>query len=126
MMARLSPAARRAFVLADNKLVLNAGWDCEILAIEMQALVDLDIDVDLTGFSLAEVDLLIDEAGEASLNGADTAEDAIPASFGPPVCRQGDLRKLGRHRLLCGDTRSDLDLDRLMAGTVQIVCLDGV
>ncbi len=56
-LSHLSAEERRAYVLADNKLALNAGWDMEILAIELQALIDLDFDVTLTGFSLAEIDL---------------------------------------------------------------------
>src|SRR5437773_5760699 len=62
----LDAAQRRAYVIADNKLALNAGWDREVLAIELQALIDIDFDVEITGFSLAEVDLLLDEAREAS------------------------------------------------------------
>nr|WP_295374286.1 site-specific DNA-methyltransferase [uncultured Sphingosinicella sp.] len=82
----------------------------------MQALVDLDFDLELTGFSLAEVDFILDEAGEADPDGIDAAEDAVPAITGPPVSRHGDLWLLGRHRLLCGDTRSLSDMDALMAG----------
>src|ERR1044072_7416300 len=55
-LSHLSPEERRAYVLADNKLALNAGWDTEVLAIELQALIDLDFDVTLTGFSIAEID----------------------------------------------------------------------
>lgn len=113
-LSHLSEAERRAYILADNKLALNAGWDREILAIELQALVDLEFDVELTGFSLAEVDLVLDEAGEADPEGMDAAEDLVPQRSGPPVTRTGDLWLLGRHRLLCGDTRSIADLDRLM------------
>lgn len=124
-LTHLSPAERRAYVLADNKLALNAGWDREMLAIELQALVDLEFDVELTGFSLAEVDLLIDEAGEASVDGHDTADDALPVVSGPAVTRRGDVWELGHHRLLCGDTRSAVDLDRLMAGaTADLVFTD--
>lgn len=115
-LSHLSPAERRAYVLADNKLALNAGWDKEILAIELQALVDLDFDVELTGFSLAEVDLLLDEASEADPEGSDAAEDRVPAVTGRPVSVQGDLWRLGRHLLLCGDTRKPADLERLMGG----------
>ena len=61
-LSHLSEAERRAYVLADNKLALNAGWDREILAIELQALSELQIDVELTGFSLAEIDLIIWQA----------------------------------------------------------------
>ena len=63
-LAHLSETERRAYVLADNKLALNAGWDKEILAIELQALVDFEFDVEVTGFSLAEVDFVLDEAAE--------------------------------------------------------------
>jgi DNA modification methylase len=115
-LAHLSPAERRAYVLADNKLALNAGWDREMLAIELQALVDLEFDVELTGFSLAEVDFLIDEAGEASPEGGDAAEDAVPSLPDQAVSQMGDLWLLGRHRLLCGDTRHAADIDRLMDG----------
>ncbi|MGH6653424.1 MAG: ParB/Srx family N-terminal domain-containing protein, partial [Sphingopyxis sp.] len=65
-LSHLSDAERRAYVLADNKLALNAGWDKEILSIELQGLIDLDFDVELTGFSLAEVDLVLDEAGDSN------------------------------------------------------------
>ena len=57
-------------MLADNKLALNAGWDHEMLAIELQGLIDLEFDVELTGFSLAEVDLVLDEAQESAPTGA--------------------------------------------------------
>ena len=115
-LSHLSEAERRAYVLADNKLALNAGWDKETLAIELQGLVDLDFDVELTGFSLAEIDLVLDEATDADPATPDAPEDVVPAQSGPPVSRQGDLWALGRHRLLCGDTRSAADLDRLMGG----------
>ena len=63
-LSHLSETEKRAYMLADNKLALNAGWDREILAIELQGLVDLDFVVELTGFSLAEIDFVLDEAGE--------------------------------------------------------------
>ncbi|WP_338467649.1 DNA methyltransferase [Novosphingobium sp. ZN18A2] len=115
-LSHLGEAERRAYVLADNKLALNAGWDREILAIELQALVDLEFDVEVTGFSLAEIDLVLDEASEASPDGPAGPEDAVPVISGTPVSRPGDIWQLGRHRLLCGDTRSAVDLDRLMDG----------
>src|SRR5882762_5023128 len=65
-LSHLDAAQRRAYVIADNKLALNAGWDHEVLAIELQALVDLDFGVEITGFSLAEVDLVLEEARESS------------------------------------------------------------
>ena len=115
-LSHLSEAERRAYVLADNKLALNAGWDKEVLAIELKALVDLEFDTELTGFSLAEVDLVLDEAGEADPSGTDGPEDAVPLVTGHPASRQGDLWILGNHRLLCGDTQQAVDIERLMAG----------
>jgi DNA modification methylase len=115
-LSHLSEIERRAYVLADNKLALNAGWDKEILAIELQALVDLDFDVELTGFSLAEVDFAIEEAGEADPDGTDAPEDAVAFATGIPVSRNGDIWHLGRHRLLCGDARSSVNFEALMDG----------
>jgi len=113
-LSHLSEAERRAYVLADNKLALNAGWDHEILAIELQALVDLDFEVELTGFSLAEIDLVIEEADEADPGGIDAPEDAVIFAAGLPVSHQGDLWQLGRHKLLCGDARSGVDFEALL------------
>lgn len=113
-LSHLSKTERQAYVLADNKLALNAGWDREILAIELQGLVDLDFDVELTGFSLAEIDFVLDEAGEADPDAPDAAEDAVPDMTGPDVSRMGDLWILGRHKLVCGDARSTEDYRRLL------------
>jgi DNA modification methylase len=115
-LSHLSETERRAYVLADNKLALNAGWDKEILAIELQALSELNFDVELTGFSLAEIDLVIDEAGESDPDGVDAPEDEVVFATGLPVSRQGDLWQLGRHKLLCGDARSSIDFEALMGG----------
>lgn len=91
-LSHLSPEERRAYVLADNKLAINAGWDTEVLAIELQALIDLDFDVSLTGFSLAEIDFTLDHARDASPTSGDEAADRIPLqSDGPAVTRSGDL-----------------------------------
>src|SRR5947207_15804535 len=79
-LSHLSETERRAYVIADNKLALNAGWDREMLAIELQGLVDLDFEIELTGFSLAEVDIVLDEARDNATEGADASvEDTIPA-----------------------------------------------
>ena len=82
-LSHLDAAQRRAYVIADNKLALNAGWDRDLLAIELQALIDLDFDVEITGFSLAEVDLLLDEARESSPQPAGGAEDEVPSLTDP-------------------------------------------
>src|SRR6476661_4760170 len=68
-LAHLSDAEKRAYILADNRLAEKAGWDREILAIELQALVSLDFEVELTGFETAEIDLILEEASEAAGTG---------------------------------------------------------
>jgi hypothetical protein len=115
-LSHLNAAQRRAYVLADNKLALNAGWDREVLAIELQALADLEFDVEVTGFSLAEIDVLLDDAREASPDPTHDAEDATTPLFDPAlaVTRAGDLWLLGRHRLLCGDSRGRETFERLL------------
>ncbi len=113
-LSHLSAQERRAYVVADNKLALNAGWDSEILAIELQGLIDLEFDVTLTGFSLAEVDLVLDGAADADVAGKTGPEDNIPTPSATPVSRIGDLWQLGRHRLLCGDAREQTDYARLL------------
>lgn len=115
-LSHLSPAERRAYMLADNKLALNAGWDPELLAQELQELIDIEFKMDLTGFSLAEIDLILDDAREASPETCDAPEDAVPAPSHIVVTQRGDLWKLGQHCLLCGDARDPDDVTRLMQG----------
>ena len=117
-LSHLDAAQRRAYVIADNKLALNAGWDREVLAIELQSLIDIDFDVEITGFSLAEVDLLLDEAREASPGPEGGPEDEIPSPIDPisAVSKPGDLWLLERHRLICGDSRLAETFDGLMQG----------
>jgi DNA modification methylase len=117
-LSHLSETERRAYVLADNKLALNAGWDQEILAIELQALIDLDFDVTLTGFSLAEVDMTLDAVQDSDPEAVIGPEDEIPPLAGEAVSRMGDLWILGRHKLICGDARSAADYQSLMGGEV--------
>lgn len=124
-LSHLRPEDRRAYVLADNKLALNAGWDTEILALELQTLIDIDFDVTVTGFSLAEVDLTLDRARDASPSTVDTAADLVPELPETPVSCTGDLWILGNHRLLCGDARSSADVARLMGdGRADLIFTD--
>lgn len=117
-LSHLSETERRAYVLADNKLALNAGWDTEILAIELQALIDLDFDVTLTGFSLAEVDLTLDLSRDSDPDAPPGPEDQVPPFATAAVSRMGDIWELGRHRLICGDARNPEDYARLMRGDI--------
>jgi DNA modification methylase len=118
-LSHLTEAEKRAYVIADNKLALNAGWDREILAIELQGLIDLDFEVELTGFSLAEIDLVLDEAGEADPNVPDSAEDIFAVVSGPAVSMRGDVWIMGRHKLICGDARDKSDY-ALLLGSEQV------
>lgn len=106
----LTDAEIRAYMLADNKLALNAGWDASILAIEMQELIDVGFDLELTGFSLAEIDFALDAASNAEPEGPEPGlEDAVIPLASEAVNQRGDLWQLGRHCVICGDARDRAD-----------------
>lgn len=110
----LSESDVRALVLADNKLALNAGWDVEILAIELQGLIDLGFDMELTGFSTAEIDLTLDLASDAKSHKSDAPEDQVPPLIPGAVTLPGDVWLLGHHKLICGDARDPAVFSLLM------------
>jgi DNA modification methylase len=115
-LSHLSDADKRAYVLADNKLAERAGWDRDLLAIELRGLIELGVDIELTGFEMAEIDLVLEEAREAS-GDSSGPEDAVPGPPpGPAVSQTGDLWLLGSHRLLCGDARNQAGYDQLLTG----------
>jgi DNA modification methylase len=115
----LSDAERRAFIIADNKLALESGWDGDLLALELQDLTLEGFDLEDTGFSLAEVDLVLEAAKEADPSPAqDPPEDEVPPPAHHPVTQRGDTWQLGRHRLRCGDARSEDDYAALLEGEV--------
>ena len=104
----------RAYILADNRLAEKAAWDDSILAIELQHLltVNLDFDVTCTGFEVPEIDLIIQEAAVKP-----SAEDIFePAGSETAVSRPGDLWLLGKHRIVCGDSLDEASYDKLMNG----------
>jgi DNA modification methylase len=111
----MSEADKRAYVIADNKLAQNAGWDPGLLAEELGELLDLGFDVDLTGFEPYEIDILLMDAAEASPDAIGPA-DECPKPRSEPVTRLGDLWVMGRHMLGCGDAKERVVLERLMAG----------
>lgn len=115
-LSHLSPAERKAYVIADNKLALNAGWNQELLALELQSLVELDFDLELTGFSLAEVDLVLDTAQESDASSTEDEADLVPPSSGAVVSQQGDIWQCGDHRLICGDARDTSTYTSLLDG----------
>ncbi|OHT18591.1 site-specific DNA-methyltransferase [Edaphosphingomonas haloaromaticamans] len=114
-MSGMSEEDKRGYRLADNQLALEAGWDFELLAGELQFLVDADFDVGLTGFDDAEVDIILTEQQARSVDPASPDDEISPVAPGvEAVTRDGDLWILGSHRLLCGNARSGAALDRLM------------
>ena len=111
--SHLTDVQRRAYVIADNKLALNADWDSEMLRVELDALGVDGFDIELTGFSLDEIaDLQIEEVPEGL-----TDEDAVPEAPDEPVTVEGDVWVLGnKHRLLCGNATSIDAVEKLMDG----------
>jgi hypothetical protein len=101
-------------VIADNRLAELAGWDREILKIELQGLADLDLDfeIEIIGFDTAELDDLLDDRVEATK--PDPADEIPPIVEGPSITRPGDLWLMGEHRLLCGDARDGGAVQRIM------------
>jgi DNA modification methylase len=111
----LSPAEKRAYILADNRLAEKAGWDRDVLAIELQALVEFDFEVELTGFAISEIDVILDDARERGGGPtADAADEVPPLLSSPAITQTGDLWQLGPHRLICGDARDVGALAALM------------
>lgn len=108
----LSEAQKKAYVIADNKLALNAGWDLDLLRVEIEALNELDFDVSLIGFDAEELDALIPEEIPPGL----TDEDEVPEPPEEPKTQLGDIWILGNHRLMCGDSTSIDAVEKLMDG----------
>lgn len=117
-LSHLSEAQKRAYVIADNKLALNAGWDDELLAVELRDLKDSDFDLSLTGFGDDELADLLAEALEEGL----TDEDSVPEAPETPVTVEGDVWVLGNHRLMCGDSTSIDAVENLMDGQKANIC----
>ena len=113
-----SDAQKKAYVIADNKLALNAGWDNDMLAVEFGELKELDFNLDLIGFDPDELASILKEPETEGL----TDEDAVPEVPEVPVTVEGDVWLLGRHRLMCGDSTSIDAVDRLMDGRKANIC----
>ena len=111
-LSHLTEAQKRAYVIADNKLALNAGWDIELLRLEISDLRGLECDVALTGFSTEELDALMAAPGTEGL----TDPDAIPEAPERPIAVPGDVWLLGRHRLVCGDCTDPLAVEKALNG----------
>jgi len=111
-LAHLTPLQVRAYVLADNKLALNAGWDDEMLALELEDLGMEGFDVALTGFDEVEIGALLADKTEEGL----TDEDNVPEAPAEPTSKIGDVWLLGKHRVMCGDSTSTDAVNKLMEG----------
>lgn len=111
VLSDMTDAKKRAYVIADNKLALNAGWDDEMLRLELDDLLAAGYDLDLTGFSAEEIDKLMPKQVDGL-----TDEDAVPDAPETPVTVPGDVWILGDHRLMCGDSTSIDAVEKLMDG----------
>lgn len=120
-LGHLTDAQKKAYIIADNKLALNAGWDEELLAIELTDLNEEEFDLGLTGFSEEEIAELLNQEEVEGL----TDEDEAPEPEENPVTVEGDVWLLGRHRLMCGDSTSIDAVEKLMDGrAVDLIFTD--
>ncbi len=109
-LSHLSAAQKRAYILADNRLAENAGWDKELLALELSELQTSEFDIGLLGFSDDELDDMLNSGDKEGL----TDDDAVPEVQEVAITQLGDIWLLGQHRLLCGDSTKTDDLKQLM------------
>jgi hypothetical protein len=112
--AYLSATQKRAYILADNRLAEKAGWDKEILAVELQGLLADGFEVVLTGFEAPDIDVIMDAA--AATKSDRHGDDNIPAA-GPAVTQAGDLWQLGAHRIFCGNALESASYGNLLDGS---------
>jgi hypothetical protein len=111
--AGLSDAQKRALRLADNKIALNAGWDTDLLRVELESLANMKVsfDLGLTGFSTGEIDVVLSDKPSG-----DPDDEIVPMVPARPVTRSGDIWVLRDHRVMCGDCRERPTIDKLMNG----------
>ena len=126
-LGHLTDAQKRAYVIVDNKLALNAGWDTEMLKVEFADLHELGFDLDLIGFSDDELADLLGDIEEAESDNEDKpigepVDEDIPDAPATPVSQPGDIWQLGVHRLICGDSTDPAVVAALMAGDTARLC----
>ena len=119
--SHLTEAQKRAYIIADNKIGENAEWDKDMLAVELTDLMGNDFDMNLLGFSEEELNSYLNAWDEGEAKEDDFDVDA--AAEAEPFVKEGDLIKLGRHRLLCGDSTKPEDIARLMDGKKANLCI---
>ena len=112
VLSGLTEAQKKAYIIADNKMALNAGWDEELLKLELENLKELDFDLELTGFNVDELDDILGNNEEET----EIVEDEVPEVPEEPKAKLGDIYQLGNHRLMCGDSTKIEDVEKLMNG----------
>ncbi|SKC57888.1 site-specific DNA-methyltransferase [Maledivibacter halophilus] len=121
LVEHLTDAQKKAYILADNRLALDAGWDDEILALELESLKEMDFNIDFTGFDAAEIDDLFSRIHDK--NTEDDDFDIDKALEDEAVSKLGDIWLLGKHRLICGDSTKAETYERLMEGKKANLCV---
>ena len=117
----LTEAQKKAYILADNRMAMDAGWDEEILKVELEALEDLDFDLGLTGFDEKELASLFNSDDDGQEDDFDVEEELQKPCFS----KMGDIWKLGRHQIICGDSTLPETFETLLGDTkVNLVCTD--
>lgn len=120
----LSEAQKKAYIIADNKLALNAGWDDDILRIELDMLTELDFDLSLTGFSDEELQAIC-QVEEIAPEYEEDADGEVIEPPAEPKTKEGDVWVLGKHRLMCGDSTSIDAVEKLLNGAkIDLVFTD--
>ena len=117
----LTPAQKKAYILADNRMAMDAGWDEELLRVEIEGLQGEDFDIGLTGFDEKEISMLFDADNDAEEDGFDVDAELQK----PAVSKPGDIWMIGRHRVICGDSTDPATFEKLLGETkVNLVCTD--
>jgi len=119
----LTEKEKTAYVIADNKLGLNSEWDMDMLQAELKLLTDADFEIETTGYTTGEVDIIFDSFGTPAIDRADKVVE--PDTSVPATSRRGDVWQLGSHRVLCGDATCPADYDQLLQGrAVRLTATD--
>lgn len=117
----LTPAQKKAYILADNRMAMDAGWDEELLRVEIESLQGADFDVVLTGFDEKELSILFDKDNDAEEDDFDVDAELQK----PALSKLGDIWLVGRHKVICGDSTAPETFERLLGETkVNLVCTD--
>lgn len=117
----MTEAQKKAYILADNRMALDAGWDDDLLRVELEALQGLDFDIALTGFDEKEIASLFETDAEGEEDDFDVEEELAKPTFS----KEGDVWHLGKHTVICGDSTKPETYDRLLGNTkVNLVCTD--